>query len=510
MTTATKFGAWTTPQSELEIEYSLVVLEEIRRSVTDGFQRLRGGMEVGGILYGTRDQSKLRIEAIRDITCEHAHGPSFHLSDKDHQALDQQLLTDQDDPRLKGYVVLGWFVSHPRKDIALQPSDVELYDRYFPGTWQITLVIRPGRAGMMRAGFFVRDADGHVKTDRSYQDFNFPELAPGTIPAMLNSAVINLAAATPAAANPGPKALAPRPAEVRGRREAADGDGVRPRGLDSSRTPIPATDHAYVQPGLQPDFAHDFQPDFRGVAAPAPMNSAAHSASSVSLESAPSNLVPSASPYLPAERADAGQRSFGEPPPDRGRSSSRAGALRTVTLAVAAALAGALASFAGLRGLPDHKNVEPISLAMFDHAGQLQIQWNHSAGALSAAKNGSIEIEDGGSKQTFSLTAQDLAQGSYTYVRKTGDVQVRMQVADEHGQQKQEASRFLGAAATPSDAIPAVSAPVKASNPGENNAAVSVDLDAALEESARQKTRIQQLERTIVILQGRLGVNQDK
>ena len=62
MTTASKFGAWSAPQSKLEIEYSLVVLEEIRQCVTDGFQRLRGGMEVGGVLFGTRQEGKLRLD----------------------------------------------------------------------------------------------------------------------------------------------------------------------------------------------------------------------------------------------------------------------------------------------------------------------------------------------------------------------------------------------------------------------------------------------------------------
>jgi len=48
MSQDTHFGSWTVAESPLTIEYSLVVIEEIRHVVTEGFQRLsRGGLEVG-------------------------------------------------------------------------------------------------------------------------------------------------------------------------------------------------------------------------------------------------------------------------------------------------------------------------------------------------------------------------------------------------------------------------------------------------------------------------------
>src|SRR5437870_7801531 len=95
------FGTWAVAESPITIEYSLVVIEEIRREVAEGFQKLsRGGIEVGGVLYGTRDSREVRLLAIRPIACEHARGPSFQLSDNDRAALDQQLSQDHDDPQL--------------------------------------------------------------------------------------------------------------------------------------------------------------------------------------------------------------------------------------------------------------------------------------------------------------------------------------------------------------------------------------------------------------------------
>src|SRR5580700_2951194 len=177
-----KLAAWAVAESPITIEYSLIVIEEIRHSVAEGFQRLsRGGIEVGGILYGMRDGRTVRILAMRPIACEHARGPAFLLSDKDRMVLNQQLAADAEDPHLDGLISVGWFLSHTRSEITLSDSDLELYSIFFPAPWQVTLIVRPGRAGSMRAGFFVREADGTVKSESSYLEFNFPDRLAGVL-----------------------------------------------------------------------------------------------------------------------------------------------------------------------------------------------------------------------------------------------------------------------------------------------------------------------------------------
>src|SRR5579862_3093495 len=115
-----KFGLWSPPESPVMIEYSLVAIEEIRHEVAEGYQRLsRGGIEVGGILYGMRDGRTVRIMATRPIACEHARGPGFVLSDKDRAALHEQFLRDKSDPHLEGMISVGWFLSHTRSEILL-------------------------------------------------------------------------------------------------------------------------------------------------------------------------------------------------------------------------------------------------------------------------------------------------------------------------------------------------------------------------------------------------------
>lgn len=177
-----KFAGWSVVESPITIEYSLIVIEETRHAVAEGFQRLsRGGIEVGGVLYGTRDGRTVRVVAMRPIACEHARGPAFLLSDKDRMSLNQQLTSDAEDPHLGGLISVGWFLSHTRSEITLSDSDLELYSIFFPAPWQVTLVVRPGRGGSMRAGFFVREADGTVKSERSYLEFNFPDRLAGVL-----------------------------------------------------------------------------------------------------------------------------------------------------------------------------------------------------------------------------------------------------------------------------------------------------------------------------------------
>jgi hypothetical protein len=78
-------------------------------------------------------------------------------------------------------ICLGWFSSHTRSEIALGESDLETYEKHFSAPWQVTLVIRPGRGGSMRAGFFVREHDGTVRSENSYLEFNFPDRLAGVL-----------------------------------------------------------------------------------------------------------------------------------------------------------------------------------------------------------------------------------------------------------------------------------------------------------------------------------------
>ncbi|MEP6963298.1 MAG: hypothetical protein ABI995_14550, partial [Acidobacteriota bacterium] len=176
------FETWGVDESPITIEYSMVVIEEVRHEVSQGMLKFsRGGIEVGGVLYGTRDGRKVRIEAIRPIHCDHSRGPSFQLSDADRARLETQLKEDAAEPRLEGLICVGWYVSHTRGEISMTDTDLEVFANYFRDPWEVTLVVRPGRSGTMRAAFFVWEQDGTVRGSQSYKEFSFPDRLAGVI-----------------------------------------------------------------------------------------------------------------------------------------------------------------------------------------------------------------------------------------------------------------------------------------------------------------------------------------
>jgi len=143
--------------------------------------------------------------------------------------------------------------------------------------------------------------------------------------------------------------------------------------------------------------------------------------------------------------------------------------------------------------------VEPLSLGVIERDGQLQIQWNHSSQSIIGASAGTLDIVDGGEKRSIPLNRTELAQGSFTYMRRSGDVEVRLAVNTSGSGRMEEASRFLGTAPEGVDA--------------SEMDAIKVERDALQDEVTRlrgqtgqQAVRIQQLERTLVILQSRLGI----
>jgi len=150
-------------------------MEEIRRAAVDGYQRMRhGGIEVGGVLFGSRRVGAVRIEAVRPIACEYASGPRFVLSARDEAALGELLRASRQDSDLAGLDPVGWYHSHTRSDISLSAGDLELFNRFFPQPWQIALVVRPAVLTPSRAGFFFREAGGAIRADSSCREFLLP------------------------------------------------------------------------------------------------------------------------------------------------------------------------------------------------------------------------------------------------------------------------------------------------------------------------------------------------
>jgi proteasome lid subunit RPN8/RPN11 len=408
MSEAAAFETWGVEGAPITIEYSLVVLEEIRQEVSQGLMKFsRGGIEVGGVLYGTREGQQIRVQAIRPMVCEHAQGPSFQLSADDRAKLDAQLAADQQDPALQSLARLGWYVSHTRGELTLTESDVEIFSTYFRDPWQVTWVIRPARGTSMRAAFFVWESDGTVKATQSYKEFNFPDRLAGVMEA------------TAARAERGE----PRPESRIGFR------------------PLPNI------------------PDQSPLRAPRPAQMS----------------VFEGSQYYPS------------PVPERKKWPWLVGGL-----AVLAVLA-----FLVLRFWPT-KPAEGLGLLVVENQGQLEVQWNAGSRTIVRATKGSLTISDGTAIQQVPLSRSQLSDGRFLYIRRGGDVEVRIEVEGTEGNLR-ESSRFLGRPPVPQKSEETLQLE-------SQRAALEQEVQTLKGQNAELNTRIQQLERTQRILESRIGI----
>lgn len=200
------YRVWPVEGLPLRVEFSMSVLEEICASAVDGLYRFRhGGVEVGGALYGAVTREAVRIVAYRPLECEHAFGPRFVLSERDRAEMKRLLEAPAQDPDLRGMTPLGWYHSHTRSEISLSPRDLEIHDRFFTQPTHIALIVRPESYESCRAGFFVREFNGRLRTDASFHEFALRPRRHGLVAAKPGTE----AHAAPASAPAPPPAPAP-------------------------------------------------------------------------------------------------------------------------------------------------------------------------------------------------------------------------------------------------------------------------------------------------------------
>jgi hypothetical protein len=147
--------------------------------------------------------------------------------------------------------------------------------------------------------------------------------------------------------------------------------------------------------------------------------------------------------------------------------------------------------------------VEPIALNVDERDGQLRIEWNRNAKSVANATRGALEIVDGTEKKNIPLSPAELRGGKFTWERKSGEVEVRLSVENADGVKAQEASRYLGRA--PQKVDTSELAAIKAKRDE-----LEAEVERLRTENGKQTERIQQLERTLRILQARLGIDTGK
>jgi proteasome lid subunit RPN8/RPN11 len=190
------------------VRFSMPVLQLIRVEAQEKFLSIpRGGLEIGGVLFGTTAGSDVRVLARRALAIEYLTGPSFILSSNDEASLAQLLETSDSDPALKGMQPVGWYHSHTRTDVSLSEQDVAIHQRFFPLPEQIALVIKPFKFEPAQVGIFAREADGSLRGDAPFSRFPLAAYMPATKATAESAAPpLNSPAAAPERERAGPVA----------------------------------------------------------------------------------------------------------------------------------------------------------------------------------------------------------------------------------------------------------------------------------------------------------------
>ena len=133
------------------------LMEEMRA----GFRRYPwGGVELGGILVGSRENHQVRVEDFVLAPSSHEYGPSFQLSDVDKGLLREALTGVERD----GSQAVGWCHSVSNRQDLLSSSDDALITEFFPQSWQFALVIRRAKQAEPVPTLFVRTGGQLVRT----------------------------------------------------------------------------------------------------------------------------------------------------------------------------------------------------------------------------------------------------------------------------------------------------------------------------------------------------------
>jgi hypothetical protein len=373
--------------NSISVEYLPETMDEIRQYALHGLMRLRvmaqGGMELGGVLYGVRGESALRIKTWRPIECEHAMGPGFQLSDRDAAILERQLRESESNPDLSGMKALGWFVSHTQAG-GLTGSDIALFDRFFPQPWQFTLLLQPHKESASKAAFYVREEDGTLRSGPSRHSFIVEPLSAGSSPAKVVE---------------------------------------RMQVLEPPRTRLPDLPDLPAMPELK-------MPPIEPKTVEAQTG---ESRLPVTPEAVPTTAPPtSATPTFPT--IDRPRRDMFTMEDTGGGRQIWVWAFLGLLLVVVGVL------FAWKPAKP----ARSIAFHVADSGGQLLLQWDRNAAPVLKAVRGTVDIKDGATFIQLPLDPARLKEGTLRYTRKSGDQEVVMSVYPTDGPPVQESARFVG------------------------------------------------------------------
>jgi len=541
-------GVWTAPEVPLLIEYPLDIMEELRALLCDELHRLsRGGGDVAGVLFGVSRDAAIRVMTWRAISRQASEEQSPRMSRHDRAEMVRVLGMAASDPAMQGYEPLGWFVSHADGGTGLTSADIDLFENFFPNSWQVTLLLRRGPGGTARAGFFVREQDGSLRPEASYRELFVQPVR--RVPGMAGRSSLSAVAPTQEPAPQDRPMFTAAPPE----NHAAAGALIEPTTIAAAPIDTPPADTASVitpavvtpidekpplefsapptphLPAASPSLLEPTAPVEESVPPPvdepaafshraaeepppAPKPTLPRPASALSIVESPKTLRP----IVPVEKLPAPSVASEKPPVDKpsaeapaetpsfSMQSSSFGGARWLWIGLGL-LALALIIF-----LVTQRTASPAAASFGLRAAamgdSIEISWDRDSTPVWNGLRASIKIQDGPDTKQLSLSSDQLHAGKTMYSRETPDVAIEMTIYDAAGHESHEFARFIA---------PAPYAPGSAQAPQSNDAnQLRVERDNLASQVQQLKAdvrkeaaRADQAEDLVRILENRLKID---
>jgi protein TonB len=472
-TSTSSFFLWEVPQKPVAVRIPYQLIDRLEREAVESFRSVTSkGSEIGGLLIGSVAPGNPMIVSVAEyqvIDCEYSRGPLYRLSDAD--IVRFQRAIEQRGPS----GVAGFFRTHTRKGISLDPDDLAVLDQLFREPHQFGLLVRPFATKASTGAIFIREG-GKVNGEASYLEFPFrsPE---GESQAPAEAPEAKAAPVTP----PAPQAPAAKPAAraqivpIASRREISMPPGAEEKAPEapaaSAVTPAPSTapvESAKQQekgkierpaPKPEPKVAAKVEPKVEPKATPAPKVEAKQEvkpAPKVDPKLTPkveakvepkveAKVEPKVEPKLPArpvetkreEEKPAVKSAPAPAAPAAVEEAPKSGKGLKLVLAAAAATALFVLLFV-YPGLLRQSSKSPSTATLSDSSalqlrvensnGALLLTWNRDSAAIKNATKAVLTINDGEQHENVEMDLAQLRNGSIVYSPQTADISFNMEV----------------------------------------------------------------------------------
>ncbi len=376
---------WSVEGKPVTVRLAYDVVDRLQAEVMQGFGAIpKRGAEVGGLLLGTAVKGEMLDVVIDDfapVACEHRLGPSFALSDADHERFAAAVAEWRRKDRSERYVV-GYYRSNTRAEFSLSDEDLALCEKYLPDSSNVFLLIKPFATRACQAGFFFWE-DGSIRVETPYGVFPFRRQDIGGGPSPKH-----------AAAPPAP----PRAPSAPTQDEPEETGRARRERL----FPVASRESSPAEPVSIRSLGRF------SVASPGPSE----------IEERPAQ-PPAAAPIISPLESLA-------PPRNKRRI--------PLPLAFVFLLLGILLGFQAalqMRPAPQPATIEEtvrLGLTVAQRGNNIQLNWNRSSTLVAAAQRAVLYIWDGATQQSTDLDAATLRGGNVVYRRITGTVRFRLEL----------------------------------------------------------------------------------